>query len=85
MRDQITNKTISIFKNIGYEVTPETLFKDLKDLKGLGMINVGLLGDEIEYEFNIIISIADLKHIFKGSVQEMADWIYTKMLIKECD
>jgi hypothetical protein len=82
MRDQITNKTISIFKNIGYEVTPETLFKDLK---GLGMINVGLLGDEIEYEFNIIISIADLKHIFKGSVQDMADWIYTKILIKECD
>lgn len=82
MREQITNKTISIFKNIGYEVTPNTLFKDLK---GLGMMNVGLLGDEIEYEFDIIISVADLKRIFKGSVQDMADWILFWKIIKESD
>lgn len=82
MREQITNKTISILKTIGYEVTPQTMFKDLE---GLGMMNVGWLGDEIEYEFEIVISVADLKSIFKGSVQDMADWIFVRKMIKECD
>ena len=82
MREQITNKTISILKTIGYDVTPHTMFKDLE---GLGMVNVGLLGDEIEYEFGIVISVADLKHIFKGSVQDMADWILFRKIIKESD
>lgn len=67
---------------MGYDVTPETNFKS--DIE-LGMINVGWLGDEIEYEFGIIISVADLKPIFKGTVNDMIDWLMIKMLYKSID
>jgi hypothetical protein len=72
---------IKIFKNLGYEVVPST---KIRSLKNLGMMNVGLLGDEIEYEFGIIITVADLKIMFKGTVEEMANhldkWISRRSL-----
>ena len=49
------------------------------------MVTIGKLSDEIEYEFNITISISDIKTIFKGTISDLADWIYVKMLVKECD
>ena len=83
-KEQIFNRVIKIFDLLGYkDVKLESQFR--KDIKNLGMVTIGKLSDEIEYEFNIIISISDIKTIFKGSVQDMADWIYTKILIKECD
>ena len=83
-KEQIFNRVIKIFELLGYkDIKLESQFR--KDIKNLGMVTIGKLSDEIEYEFNIIISISDIKTIFKGSVQDMADWIYTKILIKECD
>lgn len=82
MREEITNTLIKIFKNLGYEVTPNTR---IRSLKNLGMMNAGLLGDEIEYEFGIIITVADLKIMFKGTVEEMADWLVERINKKECD
>lgn len=82
MREEITNTLIKIFRNIGYEVTTETNFH--RDIE-LGMVNVGMLGDEIEYEFGIILSVADLKPIFKGTVSDMIDWLMMRMIKKECD
>ena len=49
------------------------------------MVTIGRLSDEIEYEFNITISISDIKTIFKGTIGDLVDWIYVKMLVKECD
>jgi hypothetical protein len=63
---------IKIFKNLGYEVTPDT---KIRSLKNLGMMNVGLLGDEIEYELGIITTVADLKLMFKGTIKDMAAYL----------
>lgn len=82
MKEEITNTLIKIFRNIGYEVTTETNFH--RDME-LGMVNVGMLGDEIEYEFGIILSVADLKPIFKGTVSDMVDWLMERINKKEYD
>ena len=76
MKEEITNTLIKIFRNIGYEVTTETNFH--KDIE-LGMVNIGMLCDEIEYEFDIILSVADLKPIFKGNVSDMVDWLVERV------
>lgn len=83
-KEQIFNRVIKIFDLLGYkDVKLESQFR--KDIKNLGMVTIGKLSDEIEYEFNIIISISDIKTIFKETIGDLVDWIYVKMLVKECD
>lgn len=83
-KEQIFNRVIKIFDLLGYkDVKLESQFR--KDIKNLGMVTIGKLSDEIKYEFNIIISISDIKTIFKGTIGDLVDWIYVKMLVKECD
>ena len=83
-KEQIFNKVIKIFELLGYkDIKIESQFR--KDIKNLGMVTIGKLSDEIEYEFNITISISDIKTIFKGTIGDLVDWIYVKMLVKECD
>lgn len=83
-KEQIFNRVIKIFELLGYkDIKLESQFR--KDIKNLGMVTIGRLSDEIEYEFNITISISDIKTIFKGTISDLVDWIYVKMLVKECD
>lgn len=83
-KEQIFNRVIKIFELLGYkDIKLESQFR--KDIKNLGMVTIGKLSDEIEYEFNITISISDIKTIFKGTIGDLVDWIYVKMLVKECD
>lgn len=83
-KEQIFNRVIKIFEWLGYkDIKLESQFR--KDIKNLGMVTIGRLSDEIEYEFNITISISDIKTIFKGTIGDLVDWIYVKMLAKECD
>jgi acyl carrier protein len=83
-KEQIFNRVIKIFEWLGYkDIKLESQFR--KDIKNLGMVTIGRLSDEIEYEFNIAISISDIKTIFKGTIGDLVDWIYVKMLVKECD
>ena len=83
-KEQIFNRVIKIFEWLGYkDIKLESQFR--KDIKNLGMVTIGRLSDEIEYEFNITISISDIKTIFKGTISDLVDWIYVKMLVKECD
>ena len=83
-KEQIFNRVIKIFELLGYkDIKLESQFR--KDIKNLGMVTIGKLSDEIEYEFNITISISDIKTIFKGTISDLVDWIYVKMLVKECD
>ena len=83
-KEQIFNRVIKIFELLGYkDIKLESQFR--KDIKNLGMVTIGKLSDEIEYEFNITISISNIKTIFKGTISDLADWIYVKMLVKECD
>ena len=83
-KEQIFNRVIKIFELLGYkDIKLESQFR--KDIKNLGMVTIGKLSDEIEYEFNITISISDIKTIFKGTIDDLVDWIYVKMLVKECD
>ena len=64
-KEQIFNRVIKIFELLGYkDIKLESQFR--KDIKNLGMVTIGKLSDEIEYEFNITISISDIKTIFKG-------------------
>lgn len=83
-KEQVFNRVIKIFELLGYkDIKLESQFR--KDIKNLGMVTIGRLSDEIEYEFNITISISDIKTIFKGTICDLVDWIYVKMLVKECD
>ena len=83
-KEQIFNRVIKIFELLGYkDIKLESQFR--KDIKNLGMVTIGKLSDEIEYEFNITISISDIKTIFKGTIGDLVDWIYVKILVKECD
>lgn len=83
-KEQVFNRVIKIFDLLGYkDIKLESQFR--KDIKNLGMVTIGKLSDEMEYEFNITISISDIKTIFKGTISDLVDWIYVKMLVKECD
>jgi acyl carrier protein len=83
-KEQVFNRVIKIFDLLGYkDIKLESQFR--KDIKNLGMVTIGRLSDEIEYEFSITISISDIKTIFKGTIGDLVDWIYVKMLVKECD
>lgn len=82
-KEYIVKKLIEIFKFMGYDFNENTHFKNDLGNKRFGMIEVGILGNEIEYEFSLITTVADLKKLFNGTLGDMADWLHTKLINKK--
>ena len=81
-KEYIVKKLIEIFKFMVYDFNENTHFKNDLGNKRFGMIEVGILGNEIEYEFSLITTVADLKKMFNGTLGDMAEWLHTKLINK---